>query len=277
MGGEYAADELRKTTREHLSSIMDNSDQLDIVVKAFASLDAVSSTLIRDGKIRDERHFRKVVADFNSRSPFFDFLDVGPGRERADQKIRESLKFYVDTPQCKHILLACCHDAGYAPFLGQLVGDSCVFERVTLIEGDFVAPAFKQLNFKTTSFPSVFMAPDSINGPGQNTKKFTIEVPSQQMDKLASGVVNSSGYRVDIPLSVDENLLKRIKSLNLCHWLFLRGECRGCSRNHAHPPLTDPEFDALWLLARQGFCNKAKQSRCDDIKCIYGHGHGHGQ
>jgi hypothetical protein len=186
--------------------------------------------------------------------------------------ISENLKFYVDTPQCKHILLACCHDGGYAPFLGQLLGDPNVLERVTLIEGGFVASAFQQLNFKTTSFPSVFMALDSTNGPVRDTKKFTIEVSPQQTCKLASVLVNSFGHRMDVPLSVDENLLKSMKTLNLCHWLFLRGECRGCLRNHAHRPLTDAEFDALWLIARQGFCNRAKQSRCDDTKCIYGHG-----
>lgn len=186
--------------------------------------------------------------------------------------ISESLKFYIDTPQCKHILLACCHDGGYVPFLGQLVGDQSVFERITLIEGDFVAPAFQQLNFKTTRFPSVFMTLHSTDGPAPNTNKYMITVPLQQTSKLTSILVNSSGQRIDLPLSVDENLLRKMKTLNLCHWLYLRGECRGCPRNHAHRQLTDSEYDALWLIARQGFCNKAKQSRCDDTKCIYGHG-----
>lgn len=67
---------------------MDSSVQLDIVVKAFASLDKLSSILVAKGKIRDEKHLRNFVADFNSRASFYDFLDVGFGRERADQKIR---------------------------------------------------------------------------------------------------------------------------------------------------------------------------------------------
>jgi len=294
-GGDDAADELRQRTREYLSGIKEDFHQLDIVVKAFANIEDVSSTLTRRGKIRDKEKFRKFVADFNSKAAFFDFLHVGSGKERADQKIRgtfpsvdfspyhgplnsmcsmsENVKFYLDMPQCKHILLAFCHDGGYAPFLGQLLGgDSNTLERVTLVVGGSVAAAFQPLKLKTTSFPSVSLAPSSTNEPVRDTKKFTIEVSSQQMCKLASVLVKSSGRRMDVPLSVDESLLKSMKTLNLCHWLFLRGECRGCSRNHAHRPLTDPEFDALWLDARQGPCNRAKQSRCDDTKCIYGHG-----
>jgi hypothetical protein len=137
-------------------------------------------------------------------------------------------------------------------------------DRLTLIEGDSVASGFQQLNLRTTSFQSVFHGMKS---------KFKIEITPQQLRKLAAPWSNSAGERRDTPLSVNPNLLKDIRSLNLCHWLFLRGECRGCERNHSHFPLTDPEFDALWLLARQGPCRTWKQQgRCEDGRCIYGHG-----
>lgn len=187
--------------------------------------------------------------------------------------ISESVKFYLDTPQCKHVMLACCHDGGYVPFLGHLIGNPSVYARMTLIEGGIVAPAFQQLEFRRASFPSVFVDLNPNLGPLSNGNTHKVEIAPQQMRKLASVTSNASGRRMDFPLSVDPNLIKEIKTQNLCHWLFLRGDCRGCLRNHSYHPLTDPEFDALWLLARQGPCRTLQhRGRCDDTQCIYGYG-----
>ncbi|KEF50832.1 uncharacterized protein A1O9_13119 [Exophiala aquamarina CBS 119918] len=101
---------------------------------------------------------------------------------------------------------------------------------------------------------------------------YTYAVPFKQLEKLTKVTRNSKGQRVDSYLSVDESLMKQVKSYNLCHWLFLRGECKGCSRGkHSFHQLSDVEFDALWLLARQGSCWKEHRGICDDALCIYSH------
>ena len=183
----------------------------------------------------------------------------------------------MDIPQCKHVLFAGCHDSGYAPFLEKFMVDSSVVERITLLEGYSVAPDISNLGFtRHIQFPSVFTSlKNTISkgpSPGQQARRFSYAVPRQQSNKLACVSKDSSGHRVDLPLSVDQRKLEDLKNHNLCHWLFLRGECRGCQRNHQYSQLTDSEFDALWYLARQGLCYKAQRGGCNDSMCIYGHG-----
>ncbi|OCL02108.1 hypothetical protein AOQ84DRAFT_424365, partial [Glonium stellatum] len=108
-GGEQAADELLARTREYLRGIVNDSEKLDILVKAFANLEGLAMALVRDGRLKDAGQLRAFVTGFSSRLAFFDFVDVGVGKERADHKIRECLKFYVDSSQCRHVVLGCCH------------------------------------------------------------------------------------------------------------------------------------------------------------------------
>jgi hypothetical protein len=65
-----------------------DSSSLDVVVKAFARVDGLGSNLTREGRISDVTQLRAFCAGFSSRLPLFDFIDVGPGKERADNKIR---------------------------------------------------------------------------------------------------------------------------------------------------------------------------------------------
>jgi hypothetical protein len=67
---------------------MDDSDRLDVVVRAFANLEGLASTLVRDGRIKDLSQLRAFFTGFSSRLAFFDFVDVGAGKERTDNKIR---------------------------------------------------------------------------------------------------------------------------------------------------------------------------------------------
>jgi hypothetical protein len=279
---------------------MSDSDKLDILVKAFANLEGLAIALVRDGRLKDVSQLRAFATGFSSRRAFFDFVDVGAGKERADHKIRgrdacaertfvsclpadclaESVKFYIESLQCNHIVLGCCHDSGYAPFLGQFVADNSASERITLLEGSPFPPSIKALGFKrTTRFQTVFTgawAPclnrilSSSSSPLTLPPVFSIK--GVQSERLGPVVVNSIGLRYDRPLHAKQALVERLKKANLCQWLFLRGECVGCGHNHGYCPLTDAEFDALWVLARQGRCFKdRKGDSCSDPKCIYGH------
>lgn len=172
-------------------------------------------------------------------------------------------------------MLACCHDSGYAPFLGQFVADKSIEERITLLVGSPATPRIKQLGFKrVTHFRSVFtsaVSQEGSNTPVQSAQAYSLPIPARQFEKLGP-IMAKNGRRVDSPLSVEQQLAERVKRLGLCSWLFLRGECRGCHRNHQHPLLSDEEFDALWYISRQGRCYKDQRDGCLDPKCIYGHG-----
>jgi hypothetical protein len=201
-------------------------------------------------------------------------------------------------------VLACGHDSGYAPFLGQFVGDKQLAERITLLEGSPFPAAISGLGLKSTQFNSVFNAvppPPPVSaglvGPtrgrgvastvagtltdrGSNAgRPMGFRNPQARSDRLGPVLTDQAGHRVDRPLRVNEAVVENLKKGSLCYHYFLRGDCvlPTCRQNHVHPPLTDEEFDALWSLARQGRCFKSRKADrdpgddCSDAKCVYSH------
>lgn len=68
-------------------------DELDVLVRAFASVSRLGATLERGGRLKNVGQLREFAAGFSCRQPFFDFVDVGFGKERADMKIRGEIPF----------------------------------------------------------------------------------------------------------------------------------------------------------------------------------------
>jgi hypothetical protein len=206
------------------------------------------------------------------------------------------LGFHVGNPQCDHILLACCHDAGYVPVLRQYAAQSSCSERITLLSAGFVRSDINSLGFQcTATFESLFSSSGSTQpatyGKGQKpsgnvqhvlesttsvSSSWAKEKPVSNSGRLGPVVRNAAGRRVDIGLSVDASLVQEIKNRNLCSWHYLRSDCQmaSCKRNHNYPrPLITEEYDALWLFSRQGMCHRLRKGgSCDDDRCIYGHG-----
>lgn len=216
------------------------------------------------------------------------------------------MKFYLESYQCKHLVLACGHDDGYAPWLGQFVGDKKVAGRITLVEGNPFPAKMRNLGLKTTQFPSIFnnavpqtpwktpprMQANSSGASSQNgsnaqpSGEGAAEVkspagtnPTALSDRLGPVIFDDSGRRIDKPLHVDKAALARIRKASLCYYYYLRGQCTtSCQRNHIYRTLTDEEFDALWDQARQGRCSRSRKADkkgvedCCDALCVYGHG-----
>jgi hypothetical protein len=87
-GGENAADHLYQAAQVYLSQVSKTFDGLKIFVKVYANVEGRASALVREQKISEISEFRSFVAAFNNRLPFCDFVDVGYGKERADNKLR---------------------------------------------------------------------------------------------------------------------------------------------------------------------------------------------
>lgn len=202
----------------------------------------------------------------------------------------------MDSYQCKHLIVACGHDTGYAPFLGQFVADKEVAQRITLLEGSPLPTVIKSLGLKTTRFLSVFndvsqttaspvsagqawgrASPGMANGQRANTAGGSMAVSMESSsavgasvhrisaahsDRLGPVLNDDDGFRVDKPLQVDKTVVERIRKGKLCHFLYLRGECslHSCKSNHNYRPLSEDEFDALWSLARLGRCRKSQKA-----------------
>ena len=87
-GGERAVDKLLSGVQSYLSERFPDSDNWAIFVKAYANVEGLAQALVRTGRINCTAEFRLFVTEFTSRLGFCDFVDVGFGKERADNKVK---------------------------------------------------------------------------------------------------------------------------------------------------------------------------------------------
>jgi hypothetical protein len=100
----------------------------------------------------------KFSQAFNLAKPLFNFIDVGPGKEHADHKLREYLRLYLSNVQCKRVYFAGCHDTGYIPVLEEYSSDTTQATKITLIETRNYDRRFTRLGLGKTSMEEVFDA-----------------------------------------------------------------------------------------------------------------------
>jgi hypothetical protein len=86
-GGEEAADALMAALQPYVRSVT-GEPGMDILVRAFANLSGLGTTLVTKGKLKNAGQLRAFATGFSRRQAFFDFVDVGPGKERADFKVQ---------------------------------------------------------------------------------------------------------------------------------------------------------------------------------------------
>ena len=87
-GGRDAADELQARIKDYLRRIQIDAENTEIVVRAYADVKSLHAACVRNGKMKNGAGLNQFVHGFNQRQSLFDFVDVGPGKESADNKIR---------------------------------------------------------------------------------------------------------------------------------------------------------------------------------------------
>lgn len=117
------------------------------------------------GIINNPNELAAFGRSFGLAQPLFNFIDVGSGKERADHKIRETLRLFLPIPQCKHIFFGPCHDNGYLPVLEPFKRDPATSSRITLVETTPPEPGFIALGFPRVKFPKVFRDTNLPNRP----------------------------------------------------------------------------------------------------------------
>ncbi|KAI9811468.1 MAG: hypothetical protein M1827_005451 [Pycnora praestabilis] len=210
-GGREAADELLGKVKEYLATFLDGyDDKTNVVVRAYANLKDLAYACVKKQLLPSAIVFENFVSGFTQRQALFDFVDVGAGKERADHKIRENLRMSLANWQCKHVVLGCCHDAGYAPFLEQFAANDADAERITLLEGTPVASKISALGFKrTVRMPSVFVAsPLSVGSPALPSHS---SIRWARPNRLGPIKRNNKGERVDERLDIDSSIMSMLR------------------------------------------------------------------
>ncbi|KAL9635249.1 MAG: hypothetical protein Q9164_003591 [Protoblastenia rupestris] len=88
LGGGEAADELYARIGGYLSILQLNPEDTDIIVRAYANFKSLSKACIAKKKMKNDVSISTVAQGFSQRRSLFDFVDVGSGKDEADNKIR---------------------------------------------------------------------------------------------------------------------------------------------------------------------------------------------
>lgn len=131
-GGKKAAYALRNAVAKQCEG---HAHEIEISAKIVANLSGLARAMTRDGITENVNELKDFMLGFTQAKASFDFVDVGYGKERADSKIKETTRWHLQNHNCRQILLGVSHDAGYAPFLDEILKDDTTRKRITVLEG----------------------------------------------------------------------------------------------------------------------------------------------
>jgi hypothetical protein len=215
------------------------------------------------------------------------------------------MRWHLRNFNCKQILLGISHDAGYAPFLDEVVTPDDR-SRITILEGPPAVPELQTTGLQILDFTNIFRAeklidraasapttantwagvtsivpaiptPSPARSPvtknGTTTAKASpVQAPSPKPAKI-SWIPTPRG--LDPPLTVNATVLDKIKrrttTNKLCNNHYLRGPCaKGdeCCFEHKYKP-SEEDLKAIAFLTRLNPCLNGQN--CDLEFCIYGH------
>ncbi|KAK5659679.1 hypothetical protein OQA88_887 [Cercophora sp. LCS_1] len=151
-GGQEAADELHKQLKAHLHE-NHLASNIDIFVQVVLSIEGLSKALYNSGILTDDRTaLAKFARGFSKAQPLFSFVDIGFGKEQADHTVKKTFEVMTKTVQCRTVILAGCHDNGYATYLSAFRGNN----KVELLETTPAEAGFDRVPFNRIKFPTVF-------------------------------------------------------------------------------------------------------------------------
>ncbi|OCL12585.1 hypothetical protein AOQ84DRAFT_372948 [Glonium stellatum] len=157
LGGKKAAAHLQALLSEYIQIYMPSiPSDVKIVARIYANVKGLADVCVRAGVVDDVTQVEDFVRGFTRGRTLFDFVDVGSGKDRADEKLIETFKLYIHDVRCRQIFFGCSHDNGYARLLEELSTDHLYLERVTLLEGVPFEKELAVLPFNTKKFDIIF-------------------------------------------------------------------------------------------------------------------------
>ncbi|KAK5125458.1 hypothetical protein LTR85_000567 [Meristemomyces frigidus] len=205
-GGADAAHLIHTELRNHLKVTYPESNVSDwsIVVHVVLNIQGLGTKLQSCGIISNPNELTSFGRAFGLAQPLFSFIDVGGGKERADHKVRETLRLFLPNAQCKHVFFGPCHDNGYLPVLEPYRRDAATASRFTLIETTPAEPGFTQLGLSCIRLPQVFRSQNlpsrpavTVVSPAQTT--IPIRAPPGLPARAPSGVDHTPFVPPKIP------------------------------------------------------------------------------
>ncbi|KZV99631.1 hypothetical protein EXIGLDRAFT_640358 [Exidia glandulosa HHB12029] len=161
-GGRLAARALHRGMLEYLGSA---ATRAVVCATVYCNRMGLREALSRN-EVCSHTQFDAFWIGFSQAASMFQMVDVGPGKEAADAKLREALRVYSRMPQTMRVFFGGAHDGGYRPPLQALALDNSL-DKVVLIQAyDEIAYDLRVLNLHAVRWDGLFMAQKIGGLPG---------------------------------------------------------------------------------------------------------------
>ncbi|KAI4151036.1 MAG: hypothetical protein LQ341_000985 [Variospora aurantia] len=199
LGGKEAATKLWNAIKDHMHEKLPSiPSDCRIVTRIYANLKGLAEICYKSGIVERINTIEDFYRGFTGSKILFDFVDVGHGKDRADEKITELFKLHLNDYHCHHIYFGCSHDNGYARLLEQYTEPTHT-TRITLVEG---VPFERELKFLQSQFSCVKF--DDLFRPNKISIYNPSQHPTSQPAPSQSARTSSDTYGV--PLSQAQNI-----------------------------------------------------------------------
>jgi len=271
-----------------------------VVVRAFANTEAVTRILGESGVHEPKTKMTRFIQGFNQ-IKFCDFVSVGSGKDRADEKIKALFERACTDPTCVHMVFGACHDNGYVRMLEQ-VHEPEVLRRITLLKSFQTGYEFKTLPFacmevngpfRTQHIRNAVPPPLDQTQASHATARYSngnelpepatyASIATGGSQAILGGVrppdsinFNRLGRRLDQDLPTCDpeargSYHKKLQSgKRYCKSHFLAGQCSFSPCSYEHMGLSAEEIKACRVDMREKPCKTGVH--CKNLLCFYGH------
>ncbi|KAJ6099177.1 hypothetical protein N7467_000712 [Penicillium canescens] len=157
-GGRNAAKQLWTSLQGYVTANLSTITEPKIMTKIYLDVKGFTEACSRGGITLEASAIGEFIRGFNESTSFFEIVDVGTGKNKAHDKIKEAFKLYLYNCHCHQLFLGCASTEEYARFLEDVLVDGDFTGRVSLLEGLPFDKEFDTLKstYRTTKFPDVF-------------------------------------------------------------------------------------------------------------------------
>ncbi|KAJ5654294.1 hypothetical protein N7490_001297 [Penicillium lividum] len=156
-GGRNAAQQFYTAMHTYLSKNLPSVNVPKIILKLYLNVKGFAETCVRSGILADPATVHEFIRGFNETMSCSEIIDIGSGKNRANDKIQEMFQVFLYNCHCHQVFIGCASNTEYAEFLEETLNDGDLTGRVSLVEGvtfDKELDAVKG-SFRTAKFPDV--------------------------------------------------------------------------------------------------------------------------
>ncbi|KAJ7038164.1 hypothetical protein C8F04DRAFT_370482 [Mycena alexandri] len=240
-GGRQAAMLLTKGLTDYTARATDIS-RAQVWLTVFCNKSGLIDTLVNQD-ICTKEQFEEFCFGFNQAAPLFSILDVGPGKESADSKIKEYLRVFTRFPQTSLVFFGGGHDNGYTSSLTLLENEGLIHKLVLLRGYKAVALELKNLKLPEITVEGVFMTRKLPTNPFTRNKGQPQEhgppmsVPGSPKKTSTYSTPSSSG---DEPRYLEPGVPLHKQTPPPCTFFYLSACKQGIKCTYGHDYILTP-------------------------------------